>query len=298
MSRRLLSCLCATLIAVPAFAGEINVPTARGAADVPHNPDRVVVLDVAAADTIDALGVEIDGTLEFLYVDYLDELQKSAADVGTFFEPDIEAIHALKPELIVLGGRNSDQLKDMSRLAPTVDMTIGLDTVDEAFLRLETYGKIFGREEAAADLKSELETALAEAKAAAKGKGSALIVMTNGPKISVYGRSGRFGWLHDVVGLEESALEVSASNHGESISFEFIKEKNPDWLIVIDRLAAIGRPSEGSAATLDNVLVHDTTAWSKGQVIYLNGADSYIANGGVQATLRILKQVTTALNGG
>ena len=262
---RTLACVAALMTATPLLADTVTVDTYRGAAEAPLNPKTVAVFDVAAADTLEALGVPIAGTLNALYVDYLDEVAKKAADLGTFWEPDVEALHAMAPDLIVVGSRSSDQVEPLSKIAPAIDMTVGYDTIGEALARLDAYGKIFDRQEQAAALKADFETRLAAARAAAAGKGTALVVMTNGPKISAYGRGGRFGWLHDSIGLPEAAPEIGSSVHGESVSFEFIQEKNPDWLIVVDRLAAIGRPGESAAATLDNVLVQDTKAWETGQ---------------------------------
>jgi iron complex transport system substrate-binding protein len=231
-----------------------------------------------------------------LFVDYLDEVAKGAEDLGSFFEPDVEAVHALQPELIIVGGRSSNQVRSLGRVAPTIDMTIGIDLMTEAVARLRSYGQLFGKETEAASLEAQLKSRVAEARAAAQGKGDALIIMANGPKISAYGVGGRFGWVHEAVGLQEAAPKIGASIHGEAVSFEFIRKTNPDWLIVVDRLAAIGRPGAQAKATLDNALVQQTKAWQSDQVIYLNAADIYIAHGGVQSTLRTLEELIAALN--
>lgn len=294
---RSLACAVALMLSTPLLADTISVNTYRGAADAPQNPKTVAVFDVAAADTLDALGVPIAGTLNSLYVDYLGGVEDKAEDLGTFWEPDVEALHAMQPDLIVVGSRSSDQVDPLSKIAPAIDMTVGYDTVNDALARLDAYGEIFDRQDRAAALKAEFEAKLAQVKAAAAGKGNALAVMTNGPKISAYGSGGRFGWLHDTIGVPLAAPEISESVHGESISFEFIQEKDPDWLIVVDRLAAIGRPGESAEATLDNVLVQNTKAWKSGQVVYLNAADIYIAGGGIQSMNRTLDQLLAAFEG-
>ncbi len=87
---------------------------------------------------------------------------------------------------------------------------------------------------------------------------------------------------------------MEQATHGEAISFEFIRDANPDILIVVDRLAAIGRDGERAQTTLDNALVHETTAWKTGKVIYLNSAPLYIASGGIQSMTMTLDEITTA----
>lgn len=300
MFTRLLPAAFVAMTAVPALAGTVSVETAIGAVDVPQAPEKVAAFDVSVVDTLDALGVKVSGTVNSLYVDYLDHVVAEAEDLGTFWEPDMEGIHALKPGLIVVGTRSADQVDAMGKIAPSIDMTTGVtnDIPGEAIDRLEAFGEIFGRQDEAAALKATFEGKLAAAKAAADGKGNALIIMTNGPKISAYGANGRFGWLHSALGLPEASAEIGASTHGETVSFEFIKDANPDWLIVVDRLAAIGRDGESAQATLDNALVQDTKAWKSGQVIYLNAADIYIAGGGIQSMYRTLDALTAAYSAG
>ena len=296
MLARLIPLLLAACIANIAGAEPIQIDTARGPATVPEDPSTVAVFDIAAIDTLNALGVPIAGTTSNLYVDYLQNVADDSVKLGSLFEPDVEGVHALQPDLIVIGGRSSGQLKSLDRIAPTIDMTIGIDLLQDAVTRLHTYGQIFDREERAADLALELNDRLARAREAVSGKGDALVIMTNGPKISAYGSGGRFGWLHKDVGLAEAAPAIGASIHGEAVSFEFISDVDPDWLIVVDRLSAIGRPGQSAAATLDNPIVHKSKAWKSGQVIYLDAAEIYISGGGVQSMMTTLDQIIAAFS--
>ncbi len=298
MIARLSALVATTFLATASVADPLKIETYRGPADVSENPQRIAVFDVAAADTINALGVPIAGTVDGLYVDYLDDVARDATPLGTFWEPDFEGVHALKPDLIIVGSRSSDQLDNMARIAPSIDMTIDQDLVGDAVKRLRDYGRIFGKTDAAAGLEKKLDDRMSQAAQAAAGKGDVLIVMTNGPKISAYGAGGRFGWLHKDLGLPEAAPEISTATHGEAISFEFIRDADPDWLVVVDRLAAIGQPGEAAQATLDNALVQQSKAWKSGQVIYLNAADIYIAGGGVQSMIRTLDDLIAGFSRG
>ena len=94
------------------------------------------------------------------------------------------------------------------------------------------------------------------------GKGKGLIILTNGPKISAYGQGARFGWIHGELGLPEAVENIETTAHGEAISFEFIHQADPDWLLVLDRAAAIGAEAQGAQATLDNPLVRVSSSFS------------------------------------
>lgn len=285
----------ALLAAAPVFADNISVETAQGAVELADNPQTVAVFDIAALDTIDALGLTVAGVPDILYVNFLDDAAAGAEIVGSLFEPDFEALIAIQPDLIIAGGRSATQVEALSGLAPTLDMTIGgQDIVGQALARLDAYGKIFGKEDEAGALASDLEGKIDQARAAVDGKGAALVIMTNGPKVTAYGLGSRFGWLHEAIGLPEAVANVHEATHGEAISFEFIRDANPDWLIVIDRAAAIGEAGEGARKTLDNALVAETSAWQKGQVIYMNAAEIYVAGGGAQSLGNALDQIIDA----
>ena len=120
--------------------------------------------------------------------------------------------------------------------------------------------------------------------------------MTSGGEVNAYGLGSRFGWVHDVLGFTPVIEDIEAATHGEAISFEFILEANPDWLLVLDRDAAVGEDgSEAAEQILDNELVAQTTAWSSGQVIYLDPVDWYIIAGGLPALERMVDAIGTAL---
>lgn len=279
-------------LAGAAAAQGLAVETARGRIELPETLERIVVLDVAAADTLGALGVQPVGVPAEMYVSYLDDLQAQAASAGTLFEPDFEAIAMLAPDLIVAGGRSSAQVEPLAEIAPTIDMTIwGTDLAGQALARLRSYGELTGREDRAEELEAAFNAKLAEARAAVDGRGDALIVMTNGPRVSAYGAASRFGWLHQALDLPEAVPDLDAQIHGEAVSFEFIAAADPDWLIVVDRATALGQSNQAAVVTLDNALVAGTEAWARGQVIYLNPANIYVAGGGIQSMRATLEEI-------
>ncbi|THH36684.1 siderophore ABC transporter substrate-binding protein [Aliishimia ponticola] len=294
---RILS-LMALLFAAPSLADTVRIETSQGVVEAPAAPEKVAVFDLAAFDSLAALGVQPVGLVRPVFLSYLEEAAAGTEAVGSLFEPDFEALFALQPDLIIAGGRSSEQVPELARIAPTLDMTISQNTIGDGLARLAAYGKLFGKEGAAAALTAEFEAKLAATRQALAGKGTALIVMTNGPKISAYGAAGRFGWLHEALGLPEAVDGVQMTNHGEAISFEFIREANPDILLVIDRMAAIGQQSQGARATLDNALVHETTAWKTGHIVHLSAAPIYIAGGGIQSMTLTLDEINAALVGG
>lgn len=291
--RTILATAALALSAVAAQA--IEIQTATGPIEVAKTPEKIAVFDLAAIDTLDRIGVTMAGLPEKLYVAEFERLKQGSEAVGDIFEPNLEALSALAPDLIILGGRSSTKVEAVSQVAQTIDMTLyGEDLIAQAKERLSTYGALFGKEKEAKKAAAEFDAKIAGAKAAIAGKGEGLIIMTNGPKVTAYGPGSRFGWVHAALDLPAAVSDVEAANHGEAVSFEFIAKANPDWLLVLDRAAAIGSGDQAAKATLDNELVAKTTAWQKGQVIYLPSAEFYIAAGGIQSTERVLSVITEA----
>ena len=296
--RMILSAGLATLMAFPALA-DVTVETAQGSVSLPGAPAKVAALDLSVVETMVALGVTPAGVPDKLYLDYLQPLAGTAAPVGTLQEPNLEGLAALGPDLIVVANRSAAKKDAVAQVAPAIDMTVdGADLIDDAKARLAALAALFGKETEGQALIAEVDGKLAALADAGRDKGTALVVLTNGPKMSAYGAGSRFGWIYDVTGLPQAGgpLDKDAS-HGDAISHEFIAETNPDWLFVLDRGAAIGADEPSAQATLDNELVRQTNAWKNGHVVYLPAGNVYLAPGGYTALTETLDVLAAALAG-
>lgn len=289
----------AALAALPTFAmaQDTQIDTAVGPATVPLAPHSVVIFDLAALDTLTALGVTVTGVPDITPPAFLADAIDGTPTVGTLFEPDFEALAVMAPDFIIAGGRSQSQVAALSQIAPTIDMTISGETlIADAEARIAAYGTMFDLKEEAATLQVNMDAAIANARDAVAGKGNALILLTNGGKVSAYGDDSRFGWLHTSLELPEAYPDLTAETHGEAVSFEFIAEVNPDWIFVIDRGAAIGQDGEAAAVTLDNPLVAGTTAAQSGHIVYLDPARLYLVGGGYQSVMGTIDEVITAFS--
>ncbi|CCG05702.1 ABC transporter substrate-binding protein [Blastococcus saxobsidens] len=101
------------------------VEHAMGATEVPADPERVVVLDTPHLDTALSLGVTPVGSVQSSVAEglpgYLGDRTEGIEIVGTIEEPDLEAIAALDPDLILSSQVRHEQIYDqLSQIAPTV----------------------------------------------------------------------------------------------------------------------------------------------------------------------------------
>lgn len=225
---------------------------------------------------------------------YLQQTLETANNIGTLFEPDLEALNALKPQLIIVSNRTAPKYDELSSIAPTLDMTdSGQDLIKDGLNLLDSYGKLFQQEPKARALHEQIQKLFTETQDAVKGKGNGLILLVNGGKLSAFGPASRFGWIHNEVGIPAADTQIQAAPHGQSVSFEYVQKVNPDWLFIIDRTSAIGAEGKSAQAVLNNDLVRQTKAWKAGHVVYLSAA-SYLAAGGVQQMKTDLTNIKAA----
>lgn len=285
--------LLAAVLDVSALAQEFDIVHAQGETTLPAIPETVIVTDWAAFDNLVALAIPVAGVPTSNVPPYLAEkVGADLARVGSLQEPDFEQIAAQAPDLVVVASRSRLAYPTLSGIAPTIDMTVdNADIIGGVKASLAKYGEIFGVSDRAADLSSALDAKVAEARAAASGKGTGLVVVTNAGRLGVYGPGSRVAWIYDALGVPSVFGEVDDRDHGgDGISFEYLLEKNPDWLFVVDRDAGIG--GTGAArALLDNELIHDTNFWRNDQIIYLDPAAAYVTMHGHGGLMLLLDQI-------
>ncbi|WP_084104698.1 siderophore ABC transporter substrate-binding protein [Demequina sp. NBRC 110056] len=277
---------------------EVTVVTAQGEATVPFQPETVVIFEHGILDTVDALGAgdAVAGIPHHALPDYLAGYTESAANTGTLFEPDYEAINALEPDLIIVGGRSAATLPEMEAIAPTIDLSFGWGSqaFQETFTANTTaLGQIFGAEDEAAAAIAEVTTDVQAVAADAADAGTGLVLMTSAGEVSAYGpaEEGRFDFVYGLLGVTPAAEQVAIDTHGDAVSFEYIAELNPDLLIVLDRDAAIGTEAEAAEAVLDNELVAGTSAATNDKILYVDTAKWYLSYGGLTSVGTIVDEV-------
>ncbi|KAF1297900.1 iron ABC transporter substrate-binding protein [Enterococcus sp. JM4C] len=274
----------------------IEVEDSNGKVTVPTNPKKVVVFDNGSLDTIDALGAgdAVVGAAVDNLPTYLDKYT-SVESAGGLKEPDLEKINQLQPDLIIISGRQRDFMEDLSKIAPTLFLAVDNENTWASIQQnVTTLGKIFGKETEAADALASLDKEIAATKEKAEASGSkALVVLANEGQLSAYGQGSRFGIVHDTFGFAQADDQIEASTHGQSVSFEYVLEKNPDILFVVDRTKAVGGDDSQNNLT-DNELVKQTTAGKNDKVIQLSPDTWYLSGGGLESVHLMLEDVNNA----
>ncbi len=287
--------------AAPQSTEELSIKHKLGETKVKKNPQKVVVFDFGALDSLDKMGIEVTALPKSNIPPYLEKYKADKyINVGSLKEPDFEKINEVAPDLIIISGRQAEMYDELSKIGPTIYIGVENDKYIESFTEnMKTLGKIFGKEsfidEQLAKINEDIKAI--HAKAAALNK-TALIILANEGSISAYGEKSRFGIIHDVFGIPAVDKTIEVSTHGQKITSEYIVEKNPDYLYVIDRGAAVATTSEAQSAAkqvVENELVKKTKAYQNNHLVYLDQNYWYLSGGGLISIEEMIKEISASL---
>lgn len=273
---------------------EVTVTHELGETTVPVNPEKVVVFDFGSLDTMAELGIEPVGLPKENIPDYLSKFEdEKYTNTGSLKEPDFEKINELAPDLIIISGRQMDLYDQFAEIAPTVYLAVDTANYMESFKsNATTIGEIFGKETEVEEKLAAIDEKVAALKEKASTmEGNGLVILANEGKISAYGPASRFGIIHDVFGVKPADENIEVSTHGQSISFEYLVETDPDYLFVVDRGAVAEGGTSSVKQVVENDLVKNTKAIKNDHVVYLDPNVWYLSGGGLQSVLEQANEI-------
>lgn len=285
--------------AMTAMAQDKVIAHPQGETTISGVPGKVLVQDWAVFDNLNALGVAVAGVPSSNAPSYLAQaIPADAIQLGSLFEPDFEGIAAAEADVYFVAARSAAAYDTAKDFVPTIDLSVdNAAIIDGVKGNIAKLGEVFDLQPKAAELNAALDAKVAEVKAAADGKGDALVLVTNAGALGVYGPDSRVSWLYNDVGIASALADVKDGDHGgDTVSFEFLLEVNPDWVFVVDRDAGTGESAGAAAALLDNELFNQTTAAKEGHIVYLDPQAAYISMHGYTGVMLLLDQVLAGLN--
>ena len=247
-----------------ADSSELTITDNHGEVTVPKNPQKVAVLDSRSFEILEKFGVKPVAVPKDVLPDgssYKND--ETIVNIGNHREPNLEALAAADPDLVILGQRFASYYEDIKALLPNASIIdLDIDVSEEAaspgdnlltgFINsTQILGQIFDNEDMANEIIGNLEEALDAAKSAYNGDPVMGVIVSAseiGYAAPSYGRV--WGPIFDILDLKP-ALEVdgdSSDHKGDGISVEAIAQSNPTYLMVLDRDAATSKASESQPA--------------------------------------------------
>ena len=275
---------------------ELKIQHKLGEITLNKTPEKVVVFDYGTVDSLDKMGIDVIALPKSHVPPYLEKFKSDQyVSAGSLFEPDFEKIYELKPDLIIISPRQAKSYEEFIKIAPTLYVeTDSNDYINSFKKNIMTLGKIFEKEDFVNKEFKALEESInsINKKVTEAGK-RAVVIMVNDGALSVFGKGSRFDSIYKEFGFGQADENIEVSNHGQSISFEYIAEKDPEYIFVVDRGAVVGG-NVSAKQVLENDIVKEASAYKNGNIIYLDSFAWYVSTGGFGSTAIMVEDVMKA----
>jgi iron complex transport system substrate-binding protein len=259
---------------------------AMGTTEVAASPQRVVVLDTSELDNALALGIVPVGApvAEALeYQGYLAEQLVGIADTGAISEPNLEAILALKPDLILGSKQRYEAIyPQLSAIAPTV-FAESLRVPWQTNFRL--HAEALGTTSVADALIAAYGAQVARLQAALgadRGATTISVIRFRPGQVRLYLKSSFIGYILQDVGVGRPASQ-DRDEFSAEITLEQIADVDADYIFI----TGYAQADSDQDSFLKSPLWLTLGAVKSGRAIDVND-DTWIAGLGVQAATLVL----------
>ncbi|NUF49849.1 siderophore ABC transporter substrate-binding protein [Gilliamella sp. ESL0250] len=280
----------------------MSVTTDSQTVVVPKAPKKVVVMNYGALDTLDALGKGsiVVATPLSVIPSYLQQYNNSSiTDTGNMKEPNIETIKQVKPDLIVIDGRQASKAEDLSKIAPVINLSVDAKNyVESTKNHIQVLANITGTENKAENIIQSLDKKIQDAQTLAQASAKkAIVAIHNDGKMILINLSSSAALIHDVLNVKRAvSLTVMPTNNAIGkpkpifVDDNYIKSVKPDIIFVVDRSKAIGKQGMAEHYFSQHILNKNKT-----QVVYLTPDLWYLSGGGAESINRQIDEVINAL---
>ena len=278
--------------------------------EVPYNPQRIAILDMAALDIVDALGVgdRVVGsakvTIEYLTDYNPDDSNGAIMNLGTVKTADLEKVAASEPDIIFIGGRLASVYADLEAIAPVVYLAVDYEKgiVESTKANTQTIASIFGKEAEVDAMFNDFQPRIDTLNTLLNGK-DVLLGMYNSNALGLMDTESQLNIIAKELGannLGETIGEVEKATHGEEASWETIITLDPEYMFILDRSTATGASDEGvmgAREVIENDLIKELDVYKDGKIVYFieHANVWYTATGGIQALDTMLADLEGAL---
>ncbi|MBD1226042.1 siderophore ABC transporter substrate-binding protein [Xenorhabdus griffiniae] len=282
---------------VTAQSGDyVTVKHLSGETQVKKNPKRVVLFDFGTYDSLVKLG--LSDRVIALPINNLPEYVRNGVpatmhNAGGMKEPNLEKLAEIKPDLIVITGRQGAFYDRLSQIAPTINLSTDnenyLSSVDS---NLKLLGELFNKQDIVKTQFADLEKTLAAAQVRAQAENSKVLVLLHNAG-ELYPNNQAI--VYNVIKAPRAILPAkSDKDKSRSVTADMIAQANPDVIFIIDRSEAIGA-GKLEKAQFENDQVKSTNAYKNGKIVYLQPDLWYLSGGGLDSMTRQINAVADAL---
>ena len=262
--------------------------------EVPFDPQRIAILELASLDILDSLGVgdRVVG-MASTSIDYLSAYSENTdlVPLGTIKEANLEAVMECEPDVIFIGGRLSSMYDDLSQIAPVVFLQTdtaadGKGVIESVRDNATTIASMFGLEDEIASKMEAFDQRITALQEFAAGK-TAVVGMCTSGSFNVLGNDGRCSIIGREIGFDNVAAGAAAEQSGHGGKPESTSEQGNDQ----GESQSEGKSGEAIAAvtaTHGNEASFETIVSLDPDYIFVMDRDAAIGTEGAQLAREIM----------
>ncbi len=209
-----------------------NTVADTGSSTAADAPKAIISLSPSSTEQLFAIGAGDQVIAVDEYSDYPAEALEKPHDLSGF-EPNVEAIAALQPDLVVM---ESPAIRDqLKALGIEVFVALAPATLDDLYTQIEQLGAATGHVGEAAELVGQMQTDIEAALAAAPDATEGLSIYHELDPTYYSVTSGTFiGQVYSLFGLTNIADGVEPGNDYPQLNAEYIISSAPDVVFLAD----------------------------------------------------------------
>ena len=193
--------------------------------------DRIVVLDPAVVEMVYLLGGE-DKLVGIAKLErskiWPEEKTEKVESVGTFINPSLEKIIALKPDLVIESFHSSDAI-DKSLSSNNIEIIkIQANSIEDIFKNFQKVAKILGKEKEAEKIIAEKKQKIEEIKKIDTTEKKGLFILAPTP-MRVFGKGTLPNDIMEMLNIKNIAAGMEGMS--PTLTPEYIIKENPDIIL-------------------------------------------------------------------
>ena len=193
--------------------------------------DRIVVLDPAVVEMVYLLGGE-DKLVGIAKLErskiWPEEKTEKVESVGTFINPSLEKIIALKPDLVIESFHSSDAI-DKSLTSNNIEIIkIQANSIEDIFKNFQKVAKILGKEKEAEKIIAEKKQKIEEIKKIDTTEKKGLFILAPTP-MRVFGKGTLPNDIMEMLNIKNIAAGMEGMS--PTLTPEYIIKENPDIIL-------------------------------------------------------------------
>jgi cobalamin transport system substrate-binding protein len=224
----------------------VTVTTANGQVTLTRQPRRIVSISPTATEVLFAVGA---GSQVIAVDDQSDYPRNAPRTKLSGFTPNVEAIAAYRPDLVVASFDSKGLVDALQKLRIKVVLHPAATTLAEAYTQIRQIGAITGHSSEAGALVARMKKRIATAVSAVKSRAAGLSVYHElGPDFYSATSSTFAGRVYALFGLKNIADAADATKTGyPQLSAEYIVSQSPDLIVLADSVCCGQTPATVAA---------------------------------------------------